>query len=110
MDVGWSSAVVSLVGAAVALASLVVTVVEGRRARRNTKFLAHHDHWWQRWSWIAERAFSERDRDHDVAALMAHAVLTREWSTTDDVWMERALDVHEYREAQRRRKETRSDQ
>lgn len=110
MEVGWTSAAVAVIGAVVAVASLVVTIVEGVRARRHTKFSAHHDHWWQRWSWTAERALSDVERDHDAAALMARAVLSRSWSTPDDDWMERALDMHEHRAAQRRRKEARSDQ
>lgn len=109
MDVGWTSAAVAVIGAVVAVASLVVTIVEGVRARRHTKFLAHHDHWWQRWSWIAERALSEAERDHDAAALMARAVLSRSWSTDDDRWMERALDDHEFQTENRRRKDTQRD-
>ncbi|WP_022903651.1 hypothetical protein [Curtobacterium sp. B8] len=109
MDVGWTSAAVAVIGAVVAVASLVVTVVEGVRARRHTKFLAHHDHWWQRWSWIAERALSDDDTEQDAAAFMAHAVLTRSWSTPDDKWMDRALDDHEVWASNRRRKETHHD-
>lgn len=109
MDVGWTSAAVAVIGAVVAVASLVVTVVEGVRARRHTKFLAHHDHWWQRWSWIAERALSESEHDHDAAALMARAVLSRSWSTDDDRWMERALDDHEFQTENRRRRDTQRD-
>ncbi len=41
MDVGWVSALVALAGAAVAAASVVVTVLEGRRMRRNTEFSVH---------------------------------------------------------------------
>jgi hypothetical protein len=110
MDVGWTSAAVSVVGAVVAVASLVVTVLEGRRARRNTKFLAHHDHWWQRWSWITERALSPDVHDRDAAAVMAHAVLSRAWSTEDDDWMEHALREHEVESSTRRRKEIQHDQ
>ncbi|MFJ4295251.1 hypothetical protein [Curtobacterium sp. NPDC089689] len=100
----------AVIGAVVAVASLVVTVLEGVRARRHTKYSAHHDHWWQRWSWIAERALSNAECDHDAAALMARAVLSRSWSTPDDDWMERALDAYEFRAARRRRKEARRDQ
>jgi hypothetical protein len=50
MDVGLISALVSVSGAFVAVAALVVNVADGRAGRRNTEFLAHRDQWWQRWS------------------------------------------------------------
>jgi hypothetical protein len=91
MGTGWASAVVSLSGAAVAVVSVVVTLVEGRRARRNTDLSGHRDTWWQRWSWVVERALSPDERQRDAAALMAHAVLTRAWVTADDHWVQDAL-------------------
>lgn len=87
----WASAVVSLLGAAVAVASVVVTLVEGRLARRNTEFSGHRDTWWQRWSWVVERALSADERQRDAATLMADAVLTRSWVTADDHWVQDAL-------------------
>jgi hypothetical protein len=95
MDVGWTGALVSLLSALVAVASVVVTVVEGRRARRNTESLGHRDHWWQRWSWLVERALSDDPQQRDAAALMAHALMTRPWATEDDEWVEQALDTNE---------------
>ncbi|TCL76587.1 MULTISPECIES: hypothetical protein [unclassified Curtobacterium] len=68
MDVALTSAVVSVVGALVAVGALVVSVVDGRAGRRNTEFLGHRDLWWQRWSWVADRA------------------------TSDDRWVRQALD------------------
>jgi hypothetical protein len=110
MDVGLASAVVSLLSALVAVASVVVTVVEGRRARRNTEFLGHRDHWWQRWSWVVERVMSGDERQRDAAALMTDALMTRMWVTDDDKWVERSLDDHEKKVARRRRdREERSD-
>jgi hypothetical protein len=106
MDVGWTSAAVAVIGAVVAVASLVVTIVEGVRARRHTKYLAHHDHWWQRWSWIAKRALSDDPADRDAAALMAHAVLSRPWVTADDEWMEGALAEQEIDQPTGRRRGT----
>lgn len=103
MDVGLASAVVSLVSALVAVASVVVTVVEGRRARRNTESLGHRDHWWQRWSWVVARALSDDERQRDAAALMTDALMTRAWVTDDDKWVEDALDDHETIAAKRRR-------
>ncbi|MFJ3035296.1 hypothetical protein ACIPC2_12895 [Curtobacterium pusillum] len=103
MDVGWTSAVVSLLSALVAVASVVVTLVEGRRARRNTEFLGHRDHWWQRWSWVVERALSDDERRRDAAALMVDALMTRAWVTDDDKWVERSLDDRETSIARRRR-------
>lgn len=103
MDTGWTSASVSLLSALVAVASVVVTVVEGRRARRNTEFLGHRDHWWQRWSWVVERALSADERRRDAAALMTDALMTRTWVTDDDKWVERALDDHETTAARRLR-------
>ncbi|MDM7886028.1 MULTISPECIES: hypothetical protein [Curtobacterium] len=87
MDVGWVSALVALAGAAVAAASVVVTVLEGRRMRRNTEFSVHRDLWWQRWSWVVERANSGDPHDHDAAAFMTHALTTRSWVTADDEWV-----------------------
>jgi len=98
MDVGLVSAVVALVGAAVAAASVVVTLIEGRRTRRNTEFSVHRDLWWQRWTWVVERALSRDPDDHDAAALMTYALTTRSWATRDD---ERALT--ELEKAERRR-------
>ncbi|WP_148286982.1 hypothetical protein [Curtobacterium sp. B18] len=87
----------------VAVASVVVTVVEGRRARRNTEFLGHRDHWWQRWSWVVERVLSTDERRRDAAALMTDALMTRAWVTDDDKWVERALDDRETTAARRLR-------
>jgi hypothetical protein len=103
MDAGWTSASVSLLSALVAVASVVVTVVEGRRARRNTEFLGHRDHWWQRWSWVVERALSADERRRDAAALMTHALMTRAWATDDDAWVEEALEQHEENATRERR-------
>ncbi|WP_144715307.1 hypothetical protein [Curtobacterium pusillum] len=103
MDTGWTSAAVSGFGALVAVASVVVTVSEGRRARRNTEFLGHRDHWWQRWSWVVERALSGDERQRDAAVLMVEALMTRAWATDDDKWVERSLDDHETTAARRRR-------
>ncbi|MET3637321.1 MULTISPECIES: hypothetical protein [Curtobacterium] len=97
MDVGWVSAVVALVGAAVAAASVVVTVLEGRRMRRNTEFSVHRDLWWQRWTWVVERALSQDPDDHDAAALMTHALTTRSWVTEDDEWVVWAVQRAERR-------------
>ncbi|KTR51611.1 MULTISPECIES: hypothetical protein [Curtobacterium] len=102
MDVGWVSAVVALVGAAVAAASVVVTVVEGRRTRRNTEFSVHRDLWWQRWTWVVERALSRDPVDHDVAALMTYALATRSWVTRDDEWVLTELEKAERRRLRRR--------
>lgn len=63
MDVAVTSAVVSVVGALVAVGALVVSVVDGRAGRRNTEFLGHRDLWWQRWSWVADRATSDDARN-----------------------------------------------
>ncbi|WP_439693502.1 hypothetical protein ACRQ4B_04510 [Curtobacterium sp. SP.BCo] len=95
MDPGWTSAIVSLLSALVAVASVVVTVLEGRRARRNTEFLGHRDLWWQRWSWVVERAVSDDRRQREAAALMARALMTRTWVTNDDEWVQSELDRNE---------------
>jgi len=87
MQVGWVSALVAIAGAVVAAVSVVVTVVEGRRMRRNTEFSVHRDLWWQRWSWVVERALSGDPADHDAAAFMTHALTTRSWVTADDEWV-----------------------
>lgn len=95
MQVGWVSALVAIAGAVVAAVSVVVTVVEGRRVRRNTAFSVHRDLWWQRWSWVVERALSSDPDRRRAAALMTHALMTRPWVTTDDQWVEEQLAAHE---------------
>jgi hypothetical protein len=47
------------------VASVLVTLAEGRAARRNTESLGHRDLWWQRWSWITERAVSDDAPDRE---------------------------------------------
>jgi hypothetical protein len=79
--------IVALCSAVVAVASVVVTVAEGRAARRNTEFLAHRDQWWNRWTWIAERAHAPDAATRDLAEFMALALRTRRWSTVDDRWV-----------------------
>jgi len=64
--------------------------------------LGHRDHWWQRWSWVVERALSDDERRRDAAALMVDALMTRAW-VTDDKWVERSLDDRETTIARRRR-------
>lgn len=92
MDVALTSAVVSVVGALVAVGALVVSVVDGRAGRRNTEFLGHRDLWWQRWSWVADRATSDDARQREAAAVMSVALVTRDWTTADDRWVHQALD------------------
>ncbi|WP_146245618.1 MULTISPECIES: hypothetical protein [unclassified Curtobacterium] len=59
MDIGWISALVSVTSATVALGALVASVLDGRAGRRNAEFSVHRDLWWQRWSWVADRATSD---------------------------------------------------
>lgn len=92
MEVGWMSAVVSALSAFVAVGALVASVAEGRAGRRNTEFLGHRDLWWQRWSWVVDRATSGDDRQRDAAAVMASALTTRDWTTSDDRWVRQALE------------------
>ncbi|WIB77851.1 hypothetical protein DEJ28_01780 [Curtobacterium sp. MCPF17_002] len=92
MDVGLISALVSVSGAVVAVAALVVNVADGRAGRRNTEFLGHRDMWWQRWSWVADRATSEDETQREAASVMATALVTRGWTTDDDTWVFEALE------------------
>ncbi|WP_144764652.1 hypothetical protein [Curtobacterium sp. 9128] len=85
--IAWTSAVVAAASAGGALASLVVTVREGRALRRNTEFLAHRDQWWKRWSWVAERAVSDDESAQAAASIMATALQGRRWTTDDDRYM-----------------------
>ncbi|MGU3411918.1 hypothetical protein ACLBWP_17600 [Microbacterium sp. M1A1_1b] len=82
---------VSVLSACAAVAATVVTLREGRAMRRNTEFLAHRDQWWQRWSWVTERALSDQADRRAAAALLADALATRTWTTDDDEWMYDAL-------------------
>lgn len=97
MGSAWASAVVSLLGAAVAVATLVVSVIDRRAVLRNTKSSVHRDTWWQRWSWVADRATSGDERERDAAALMVSALTSRPWATADDTWMLSALERFELR-------------
>ncbi|PZF30793.1 hypothetical protein [Curtobacterium sp. MCPF17_051] len=54
MDIGWTSAIVSVTSAPVALGALVASVLDGRAGRRNAEFSVHRDLWWQRWSRVAD--------------------------------------------------------
>jgi hypothetical protein len=85
--------IVALCSAVVAVASVVVTVAEGRAARRNTEFLAHRDQWWNRWTWIAEQLASNDPAAGRAAALLGEALRTRPWTTADDLWMADAIDA-----------------
>ncbi len=82
MGIGVSGLVGALTGAVIAAIGIVVTVVEGRRTRRNAEFSVHRDLWWQRWSWVADRALSADVTERERAALMAQALMTRSWVTT----------------------------
>lgn len=89
--IGWAGVVVSVVSACAAVGATVVTLREGRAMRRNADFLAHRDQWWQRWSWVTERALSEQSESQAAAALLADALASRAWTTDDDEWMYDAL-------------------
>ena len=91
MGIGEAGRVGALTGAVIAAISIVVTVVEGRRTRRDAEFSVHRDLWWQRWSWVADRALSADVTERERAALMAQALMTRSWVTNDDKWVEEAL-------------------
>ncbi len=97
MGIGVAGLVGALTGAVIAAIGIVVTVVEGRRTRRNTEFSVHRDLWWQRWSWVADRALSADVTERERAALMAHALMTRDWATSDDYWVMAALEETERR-------------
>ncbi|KQS06032.1 hypothetical protein ASG04_15760 [Curtobacterium sp. Leaf183] len=89
--IGWASVLVSVLSACAAVGATFVTLREGRAMRRNTEFLAHRDQWWQRWSWVTERALSGQTDRRAAAALLADALATRSWTTDDDEWMYDAL-------------------
>ncbi|WP_152999495.1 hypothetical protein [Curtobacterium citreum] len=76
MGIGVAGLVGALTGAVIAAIGIVVTVVEGRRTRRNAEFSVHRDLWWQRWSWVADRALSADVTERERAALMAQALMT----------------------------------
>ncbi len=97
MGTGWASAVVSMSGAVVAVGTLIVSVIDRRAVLRNTKSSVHRDTWWQRWSWVADRATSNDERERDAAALMVGALTSRPWATPDDIWMLSALERFELR-------------
>ncbi|PZF08152.1 MULTISPECIES: hypothetical protein [unclassified Curtobacterium] len=92
MDIGWISALVSVTSASVALGALVASVLDGRAGRRNAEFSAHRDLWWQRWSWVADRATSDDEGQRAAAGVMSAALVTRSWTTADDRWVGQALD------------------
>jgi hypothetical protein len=92
MDVGAISAFVSVSSAFVAVGALIASVMDGRAGRRNTEFLGHRDMWWQRWTWVAERATSNDSSSRRAAAIMATALVTRDWTTEDDTWVFARVD------------------
>jgi hypothetical protein len=94
--IGWAGALVSVVSACAVVAATVVTVLDGRAARRNTEFLAHRDLWWQRWSWVADRTTSLDVHHREAAMLMVHALTTRDWVTDDDKWVLEELERREF--------------
>ena len=71
---------------------LVASVLDGRAGRRNAEFSVHRDLWWQRWSWVADRATSDDEGTRAAAGVMAAALVSRSWTTADDRWVGRALD------------------
>jgi len=81
MDIGWISALVSVTSASVALGALVASVLDGRAGRRNAEFSVHRDLWWQRWSWVADRATSDDEGQRAAAGVMSAALVTRSWTT-----------------------------
>ena len=91
MDIGWISALVSVTSASVALGALVASVLDGRAGRRNAEFSVHRDLWWQRWSWVADRATSDDEGQRAAAGVMSAALVTRSWTTDDDTWTSSAL-------------------
>jgi hypothetical protein len=50
------------------------------------------DLWWQRWSWITERAVSDDAPDREAARLLSTAVASRSRTTADVVWMRKAIE------------------
>lgn len=110
MDIGWISALVSVTSASVALGALVASVLDGRAGRRNAEFSVHRDLWWQRWSWVADRATSDEEAKRAAAGVMAAALVSRSWTTDDDTWTSQALaeyeatrpGAHEQQEGERR--------
>ncbi|OII05937.1 hypothetical protein [Curtobacterium sp. MCBA15_005] len=110
MDIGWISALVSVTSASVALGALVASVLDGRAGRRNAEFSVHRDLWWQRWSWVADRATSDDEGERAAADVMPAALVTRSWTTDDDTWTSQALaeyeatrpGAHEQQEGERR--------
>lgn len=105
MDIGWISALVSVTSASVAVGALVASVLDGRAGRRNTEFLGHRDLWWQRWSWVADRATSDDEDRRAAAAVMSAALVTRSWTTDDDTWTSTALADFEAARAEARRQQ-----
>jgi hypothetical protein len=92
MDIGWISALVSVTSASVALGALVASVLDGRAGRRNAEFSVHRDLWWQRWSWVADRATSDDEGKRTAAGVMSAALVSRSWTTADDRWVRQTLD------------------
>jgi hypothetical protein len=86
---GWTAEtsatfVAALIGAVGAVTGAVLAAVEARAWRRNAKSLAEQTGWWDRWSWIADRASSEDPSVREAAALMLRQVRDATWSGIDD--------------------------
>jgi len=77
--------VAAVIGAVVAVASIVTTMVEGRATRRRVALDSHRDQWWARWSWIAEKALSQHPAEEQAAMVMLDALTELPWRTRDDM-------------------------
>ena len=89
MGDGWTGEtfatfVAAVIGAVVGVVSVAATVLEARASRRNTETLAQRSAWWERWSWIAERAFSPRPGEEQAATIMLRQVTHLPWTTAED--------------------------
>jgi hypothetical protein len=89
MGDGWTGEtfatfVAAVISAVVGVVSVAATVLEARASRRNTRILAERSGWWERWSWIAERAWSRSRADRKAASVMLEQVQTAPWASVDD--------------------------
>lgn len=102
MDSGWTTQAIAtfaaaVVGALVAGASIVATVVGAQRSLRQAARERGRDRWWEQWSWIAERAFSEHPAEEQAAVVMLETLSDMELSGPDDRRIALAIQVARFR-------------
>lgn len=74
----------ALVGGAVALISLIATIMDGMASRRKISELTQREQWWTRWSWTVEKSLSESPAEREMGLVIMDALVDMPWLSEDD--------------------------